>query len=338
MPEGQELLKMIDDSLKRLAAEVDSARQSAAVTEFLQTMAKFWKYSWHNAFLITLQKPHATRVAGYRTWQSMGRQVKSGEKSIRILAPSTFKRKKTIGEGEEVEEEIIRYFISVPVFDISQTEGAELPKPEWYVKGETHEKWIAVFDKVLHEFGWHIERLPLPPDEGNGYARADEKQIVVSTNIPPNAQVATSAHESGHVILHTMAQRKEFKLGRGDLELEAEAVSYVVCTYLGIETGPAHANYIAIWGGDSEKLKAHFTRIQGAASKLISALEAAAGAVVEAPPILTAPVFPPVLPTPTVVPPPEVTAPVARPPRGQAKLTFFGSDSGEYEDIKYDLE
>ena len=119
---AKELRKRIDDSLDTLAKAVDDVRASEAFKAYLAVQARFHRYSWHNSMLICMQRPDATHVAGYRTWQSLGRQVNKGEHGIMIFAPCPWKRENDKGETEEG-----MFFRAVHVFDVAQTDGKELP-------------------------------------------------------------------------------------------------------------------------------------------------------------------------------------------------------------------
>ncbi len=126
---AQELRARIDGSLATLANAVDEVRASEAFRAYLNTQAKFYRYSWHNCMLIGMQRPSATQVAGYRQWQKLGRQVRKGEKSIAIIAPCTYKREVERDDGETDTEAGV-YFRAVSVFDIAQTDGQDLPTVE----------------------------------------------------------------------------------------------------------------------------------------------------------------------------------------------------------------
>ena len=123
---AKRLRERIDESVETLAKAVDDVRASEAFQRYLDVQARFHSYSWHNCMLIAMQCPDASRVAGYRTWQKLGRQVKRGEHGIMIFAPRTFKREVETADGETEERDGI-YFRPVHVFDVGQTDGDELP-------------------------------------------------------------------------------------------------------------------------------------------------------------------------------------------------------------------
>ncbi len=123
---AKELRQRIDDSLNTLAKAVDEVRTSETFRRYLDVQAQFHKYSWHNCLLILSQRPDASQVAGYRTWQKLGRQVPQGERGLMIFAPCPFKREVERDDGETEERDGI-YFKPVHVFDVAQTDGEDLP-------------------------------------------------------------------------------------------------------------------------------------------------------------------------------------------------------------------
>lgn len=124
-----DLRKRIDESLDTLAKAVDEVRASDTFRQFLDVQARFHRYSWHNTLLIASQRPDATRVAGYRAWQKLKRQVCKGERGIMIFAPCPFHREVEKSEGGTESIDGV-YFRAVYVFDIAQTDGEALPTLE----------------------------------------------------------------------------------------------------------------------------------------------------------------------------------------------------------------
>ena len=134
-------LTSIKEKLIELASETDNAKKSTFFENYLKTMAKFWKYSATNQFLIYLRMENATHVAGFHRWRALGRYVKSGERAIRIFAPM-------IRLSKDGTEEI-RSFKAVSVFDISQTEGKPLPEIDIELNGNDLQ---PLMDKLLSFF------------------------------------------------------------------------------------------------------------------------------------------------------------------------------------------
>ena len=255
---------------------------------FLKTMSRFHHYSFQNTLLIAMQRPDATLVAGYRKWQSMGRQVRRGEKGITIVAPAPVKRKREQagsrqdqspfpdGEGkvEEAEAVILR-FKAATVFDISQTEGrpVETLEPEELTEAV---KDHALFLKAIRE----LSPVPIRMDEiewqAKGFYDPAAKEIVVRKGMSESQTIKTAVHEICHAILHdreTMEKdgRQKDRMTR---EIEAESVAYCVCSAFWIDTSGYSFPYIAGWssGRDMKELKASMDTIRETAGKLIDGL------------------------------------------------------------------
>lgn len=255
---------------------------------FLKTMSRFHRYSFQNTLLIAMQRPDATLVAGYRKWQSMGRQVRRGEKGITIVAPAPVKRKREQavsrqdqspfpdgeGKAEEAEAVILR-FKAATVFDISQTEGrpVETLEPEELTEAV---KDHALFLKAIRE----LSPVPIRLDEIEGQAKGfydpAAKEIVVRKGMSESQTIKTAVHEICHAILHdreTMEKdgRQKDRMTR---EIEAESVAYCVCSAFWIDTSGYSFPYIAGWssGHDMKELKASMDTIRETAGKLIDGL------------------------------------------------------------------
>ena len=225
----------------------------------------FHQYSLGNLLLIMMQKPDATLCAGYRTWLSKNRQVRKGEKSLAILAPR-FKKIVLTAEDDPTETEeykLLRGFMTVSVFDVSQTDGEPVDighsqhiiGADWKIADV-----VKHYDyKVLYDAGLQHE---------NGFADVDN-QIHLAGYRPDAAQVACFYHEAAHIKLgHTSTDNDTPRETR---ELEAEAVAYLCCCFLGIDNNKS-AMYIANWHGDKEKLQKSGQHILKTAEQLIRVL------------------------------------------------------------------
>jgi len=234
---------------------------------WLKYQANFHSYSWRNTILIMMQYEGATRVAGYRTWQKLGRQVNKGEKSIRILAPMIGKQRNDDGS----ESTRIYGFREVSVFDINQTSGEELPSICHELGGDDLKEMLRVAA---------IE-APLPvifDDLREGlHGFVNSSKIVVRAGDPVNDQFQTVLHETAHYELGHIDGRK---VATEQAELEADSVAYVVGQHFGIEFGDFTFGYLASWvSGDAEALhngiKDSLQVISNAAKKIIGKLEGA---------------------------------------------------------------
>src|ERR1700693_1209902 len=205
--------------------------------------------------LIARQKPDATNVAGLRAWNSLGRFVKRGEKGIFILAPMVGRRSTNGAATDEHSEDAttegqrtLYGFRAVYVFDVSQTEGKELPTLT-EVNGDVsgyRERLFKFVESQSVELGFS-ERIA--PAKGLSHGG----KITLLSGMQPAEEFSTLAHEIGHELLHRGERRtlttKQVR------ETEAEAVAFVVCQAIGLETGSSSADYIALWHGDASLLR-----------------------------------------------------------------------------------
>lgn len=225
---------------------------SEKYTQYLKTMAKFHTYSLNNTILISMQRPDATLVTGYERWKSMGRQVKKGEKAIRIIAPVPVKenrqQKKLDEENkpildengdpeiEEVEAIVQKYKVT-NVFDISQTEGdpiETLDAVELTAGVENYAEFLQAVGKVAP--------VPIRFDEltgqTKGYFHTVKQEIVIQKGMAESQTLKTAIHETAHSLLHNkekMAEQEDLK-NRQTKEVEAESVAFVVCSAFGLDT------------------------------------------------------------------------------------------------------
>ena len=237
---------------------------------YLAVMARFHTYSINNSILIWMQRPDATLVAGYNTWLTrFSRNVKKGEKGIRILAPV---RKKILDEDMQ-ERSVLSGFRTAVVFDISQTEGKELPS---YVNDR--------LPGIVTNYPMFIRSLILiSPAEVrfektnanvHGFYRTTDKVIVVSDTLSQIMTVKTLLHEITHAILHSQNHdsSREARMLR---EIEAESVAYAVSRYYGIDTSAYSFGYIAGWSGSKEipELRSSLSKIRQTTSMLIDMID-----------------------------------------------------------------
>lgn len=273
----------VQEITEQLEKGVSDIFKSEKYGEYLRTMSRFHKYSVNNTLLIAMQKPDASFVAGFKTWQSLGRHVKKGERGIKIIAPAPFKLKVSQEKTDPVTQEIVKgsdgspvkeetqinmmSFRVVAVFDISQTEGKELVQIASRLNGN------------IKGYGDYIEAVkknaPVPvefidiPGEANGFF--DGKKIAVQKGMSESQTIKTLIHETSHAILHSAPGEKT----RETKEVEAESVAYTVCSHFGIDTSEYSFGYIASWSSTKElrELRASLETIQKTASGLIMEIE-----------------------------------------------------------------
>src|SRR5580692_3432235 len=246
------------------------AGHSDALTAYLNAMSRFHRYSLGNILEIARQRPDATRVAGFWKWKELGRSVKKGEKGIRILAPIIGVRRK---KDEEANKDITKQntavlvgFRSAYVFDVSQTEGAELPELREIGGdvGENRDRLIAFIERQGIELVF-TERIA--PALGMSYGG----RIAILPGQSKAGEFSTLVHELAHEMLHKAERRTATtKVVR---ETEAEAVAFVIAKAVGLETGSASADYIHLYHGNASLLAESLEVIQQTSAVILAAME-----------------------------------------------------------------
>ncbi len=265
---AEQAKKIADQALEQLADALTHGK-SESLTRYLAMLAKFHKYSFGNVLMILSQNPDATHVAGFHTWRQMGRFVRKGEKGILIIAPMTIKPKESPDESRdpgEADRPILR-FRGVHVFDVSQTDGEPLPEPA-SVNGDPRHHTDRL-KSLIAERGITLDHDDVPHG-ALGVSRGGRISIV--PNLEPAVEFSVLAHELAHELLHRGEERPTCKTVR---ETEAEAVAFVVCQAIGLESGTAASDYIQLFDGKAETLAASLDRIQKTAAQIIAALHAA---------------------------------------------------------------
>ncbi len=218
--------------------------------------------------LILTQRHEATQIAGFNAWKKLGRFVKKGEKAIWIVAPMRYKVADQ--QKNDDEQQVIRGFKWVPVFDISSTDGEELPSVCNKLAGDDPDGLFDRLTAVADSIGFHVENVEL--DGGvNGDCTYSEKRIRVEVSNAPAQRVKTLVHELAHALLH-----ENFK-DRALAELEAESTAFVVCKAIGIDSSDYSFGYVANWAGGGEQATAGITascqNIQKAAASILGHFE-----------------------------------------------------------------
>lgn len=268
-----------------IAAQVEQLRDSDQWKAFLTFAGSFHSYSLNNLMLIQAQNPNATAVAGFRQWQAKGRQVRKGERSIKIRG---FRQKKVAADAEagadeqegtdEQGQKTITYFPVLSVFDVSQTDPIDPDAAEPHeivqrLRGEDQRGIVDAVASWLKSQGWSFERASIP-GETNGYTTVDgTKRVVVDENLSPAQAAKTALHEAAHVILHSHEDYATYVAHRGIKETEAESVAYVLAGLLGLDTAVYSIGYVAGWaGGDVEMIHATAANVLRAVHQLAEAL------------------------------------------------------------------
>ena len=288
-----EKLKEITDRLEQGITELfDSERYR----EYLRVMSKFHNYSFNNTLLIAMQKPDASLVAGFSAWKNnFGRNVIKGQKGIKIIAPSPYKVKQEmkkidphtqqpiIGkDGKPVTEEkeiTIPAYKVVSVFDVSQTEGRELPDiavDELTGDVERYRDFFAALEKTS----------PVPigfeqiPGSSHGYYHLEDKRIAIQEGMSELQTLKTAIHEIAHAKLHDIdlnapENEQQPRIDRRTREVEAESVAYTVCQHYGLDTSDYSFGYVAGWssGRELSELKSSLETIRSAAAEIINSID-----------------------------------------------------------------
>ena len=252
--------KILLDKLKDLSSDL------VTDPDKLKTFADRWRggfrqYSFYNLLLIAVQRNDATLCAGFKQWNKHKRWVNQGEAALWILAPGFVSSKKNKGNGngeDEEETKTVKYFFSVPVFDISQTSGQDLLIGNSEVKGNGD----VSLEDVSSKFDF-----PLKVSESLADGSTDGKVIRVSKRTGQAQMVAAYFHELAHILLDH-AEKRAWSVSREVKELEAEATSYLVCSCLGIDNQGAKS-YIGSWKGTAEKIDKSALKILGTAEKIL---------------------------------------------------------------------
>ena len=288
-----EKLKEITDRLEQGIKELfDSERYK----EYLRVMSKFHNYSFNNTLLIAMQKPDASLVAGFSAWKNnFQRNVVKGEKGIKIIAPSPFKIKQEMdkidpatnkpvmgADGKPVKEEkeiTIPAFKVVSVFDVSQTEGKELPD----IAVDTLTGDVERFKDV---FAALEKTSPVPIGfekiEGgaHGYYHLEEKRIAIDEGMSELQTLKTAIHEIAHAKLHDIdlnapKEEQQDRPDRRTREVQAESVAYAVCQHYGLDTSDYSFGYVAGWssGRELDELKSSLETIRATAAEIINSID-----------------------------------------------------------------
>jgi len=260
-----EAKQIADHALEELQQALKAGR-SETLLRFLDVMSRFHHYSWNNCILIAIQMPEASFVAGFRRWLELGRHVRKGEKGIGILAPLAYRRNQEVDDAGDEPETVIRGFKVVHVFDVSQTEGEDMPQLAG-IQGETGEL-LQRLEGFIRDRGIALKEEPLPTGT-KGVSRKGE--IAIAQGLPPAERFAVLAHEAAHELVHSEQGRRQ--TAKTVRETEAEAVAYVVCRAFGLDCSTRSSDYIQLYQGDETTLADSLEVIQKTATRIIESLQ-----------------------------------------------------------------
>ena len=257
-----ELMTQLTDGVANLSTSKEWRR-------YLDFQGRFHRYSFGNALLIAAQNDGASRVAGFNTWRKLNRFVRKGEKAIWIVAPMVYRDTDT-QSGED--ERSIRGFKFVPVFDVAQTDGVELPSICTRLEGDDPQGLYPQLVAVARSICFMVEDYNFAGGTNGDCSHLDHRIRVKTTNSPAQ-RAKTLAHEIAHAVLH------ENFADRALAELEAESIAFIVCRAHTLDTSDYSFGYVTIWAGGGEQaiagIKASCERIQKCASTILRALDPA---------------------------------------------------------------
>jgi hypothetical protein len=277
---GEKRDRRVREATELLDAGVERILDGEQFKRYLDFAARFHRYSANNSLLILVQRPKATRVARYKRWRELGRQVRRGEEGLKILAP-IFRTVEDEESGEKAR--VLCSFKVVKVFDVSQTDpvpGAEplpaKPRPEVLSGSTSAAQTVA---RSLHRLcegeGLEVredgEALDALHPGANGLYSREKKLILLRETLGDDQKAKSLTHEVAHHLLHRDASVSEAE--RPTLEAEAEGTAYTVLSYFGVDASGYSFAYVAHWAERKEVVKAVLSRVQKAAHEIIESVE-----------------------------------------------------------------
>lgn len=262
--------KIETDKINQMAEKLAEQLQKGYSEDFknyLKVASQFHRYSYNNQMLIFSQMPNATRVAGLRTWNKLGRRVKKGEKSIKIFGRPSVKR---VVQKEDGTEEEIRFGACpiLSVFDISQTEGEDIPNSMQSLGDEGRELYLLLKEK-MQDSGIEVsEKALFQGVQGVSYGG----KVEILDSLDWTNKFLVLIHEFAHEIMHKGSENR--LLPRGIKECQAEATAYIVAASFGIESNIS-SDYLINWGNTAETLKSNLTEVVKASQIIINCLSSA---------------------------------------------------------------
>ena len=265
----QQLIKQaVDHLIQQL-----EAGKSETLTAYLAAMARFHAYSFGNILSIARQRPTASKVAGFHAWKEMGRFVKKGEKGIQILAPMVgHRRNRDDADRNQTQDSTAKSapmligFRAVYVFDVAQTEGADLPEFEHNITGEVSGYRERLIDFLAQQNITLEYSENIAPALGVSYGG----KIAILPGQSPAEETVTLVHELGHELLHKSERRT--KTTATVRETEAEAVAFIVGQAIGLEMGRASSDYIQMYAGNAALLAESLEVIQRTSAVILDAI------------------------------------------------------------------
>ena len=264
--------QLINQAVDHLIQQLEAGK-SETLTAYLAAMARFHSYSFGNILAIARQRPTATRVAGFQTWKELGRFVKRGEKGIQILAPIVgHRRRNDAAEQEQTANQKVRPapvligFRAVYVFDVAQTEGADLPEFEHNISGDAGEYRDRLVEFLARQNIALEYNEKIAPALGVSYG----SKIAILPGLSPAEDLVCLVHETAHELLHKSDRRT--MTTASVRETEAEAVAFIVGQAIGLEMGRASSDYIQMYAGNAALLAESLEVVQRTSAVILGAI------------------------------------------------------------------
>ena len=283
-------MEALNQITEQLEASVREFMSGNKYKDFLTKMSQFHNYSLNNQLLISLQRPDATLCASFTKWKDMERMVKKGEKGIKIICPTPYKKQKIeevkdpktgktelLEDGSPkkqiVEHTYINYKIGY-IFDISQTDGKPLPTLSTPLEGNLDNTQKELKNALMQISPVPVSFLPIKGD-ANGYYHLQDKEIVVDSNISERQSLKTLIHEISHALLHDKEIVPDAPTDSNTREVQAESIAYVVSQYFGMDTSEYSFGYISGWSSDKnvQELKSSLEIIRNTSNDIINQIE-----------------------------------------------------------------
>lgn len=261
----EEAMKLVENGIAALNDAL-RAGQSETLERFLESLARFHNYSFSNTLLIAVQRPDATRVAGFHAWRKFGRFVKKGEHGIAIFAPMAHRKNRDERQQATTDGEASVFGFRIAyVFDVEQTEGD--PLPEFAKVSGDASGWLSHLENAVRDQGVALEYDHIGfPMGAKGVSTPGA--ITVSPSLSQAEKFAVLIHEFAHELLHQRTDRKQATT-RQIRETEAEAVAYTVCRAFGIDSATRSSDYIQLYRGSEDVLKESLGFVQQTATHII---------------------------------------------------------------------
>lgn len=261
-----ELLKMADDGIKTFY-------KSDTFKDYLNVLGKFHQYSSRNVMLIMKQKPHASMVAGFKSWQkNFNRNVQKGEKGISIIAGRPFEKKIEDKKTGEIQKVSGVSFFPTSVFDVTQTKGDPMPKlaTELQSDNKNFEQIVDALKQTTTAKVVFKDELISHPN-ANGLYKEFSNEIHVKNTLSQDQQIKTLVHEIAHSHLHKF----DDGISSATKEIQAESVAYCICNKLGIDSSSYSFPYLATWikGTESKDLMSQLETVRKEVNVLSTSLD-----------------------------------------------------------------